>query len=125
MPPQVRRPVSTWLVRGLWVKVKVSRGASGLGEGLCKVPRRVYLESAGCWSVVSKEGGLFPLGAQGERFPDAVEMEGQERERKCGQLAGGGWGLSRAVTSEPGEGLGRPLGRSGRDPAGPPGPAPQ
>ena len=41
------RPVNTRLVRGLWVKVKVSRGALGLGEGLCKVPRRVYVESAG------------------------------------------------------------------------------
>ena len=54
-----------------------------------------------------------------------MELEGQETERECGQLAGGGWGLSRAVTWEPGEGLGRLLGRSGRDPAGPPGPAPQ
>lgn len=27
--------------------------------------RRVFLEGAACWSVVSKEEGLFPLGSPG------------------------------------------------------------
>ena len=44
-----------------------------------------------------------------EGFPGSVETEGQERERRCGQLAGGGWGPRRAAAA----------GRRGRGPGGP------
>lgn len=90
--PCPRRPVSTRLVRGLWVKVKVSRAALGLGEGLCKVPRRVYVESAGCWSVVSKEEGLFPLGSSGGGFLMPWSWKGRKRSSSVAswQVEGGG-----------------------------------
>lgn len=111
LPRGVHRPVNTQLVHGLWVKVNwMPRGWTRV-----KGVRRVFLEGAACWSVVSKEEGLFPLGSPGG---GVSWLRGDGRPGKGAQVwPAGRWRVEAEASSG--------CRKEGKGPSWAPGPAPQ